>query len=209
MEEKRIEKTSLNIAIIPPKDILEEAIEMSEMISRQIKSEFILASERLIPHITVYQAEYPKSNADSVKDVVRKLSARRSFEIFLDEISIFYDTFIFWRCKVSEDLLELQRKAVMLANPLREGIVSLQLKNVEELSKDDRYDVENFGSLLIGPRYIPHITVTRTERGNDEKRIHKILGISKKRSFVASSLALGSLGPHGTVTDTIECFSFK
>lgn len=201
---------ALNIAILPSDEIVNEAIVMSKRIANEVGSRFILNSSSLIPHITVYQALYPSKNMNKLRNIARDLSLEQElFEIKLDVISVSYGTFLFWNCEKSLILQKLQAKAVRLANPLREGLIPSSLSDVGGLSEGDRYDVEHFGSLLIGSRYEPHITITCLNKEEDKEKALEILGGSNRLSFKPKSLILGYLGEHGTVTGIAEDFSFK
>lgn len=200
----------LNIAIIPPENVTSQALAMSRKIAGEIGSRFVLNSNFLIPHITVYQARYPIENMDKLKEITKNLSLEQEiFEIELNAITISHETFLFWNCEKSLILQNLQKKAVELANPLREGLIPASLSSVTGLSEGDRYDVKHYGALLIGPRYRPHITITRLNKGEDAKKTIKVLGSSKNILFKPKGLILGYLGEHGTVTGIIENFSFK
>lgn len=209
MKEAEVLSTTLNIAILPSDDIAIEAIAMSKKIANEVGSEFILDQDRFIPHITIYQAQYPNKNIEMLKKLVQDLSSGKSFEINLDAVTISYETFLFWKCEKTDILRELQAKAIETANPLREGLIPAQLANVTGLSEGDKYDAKNFGALLIGPRYDPHITITRLKRKEDAEKAIGVLGSSKKLSFKPKALILGHLGQHGTVTGVIESFRFK
>ena len=204
-----MEKIALNIAILPSDEAITQVIEMSEKIAKEVGSRFVLNSSSLIPHITVYQAQYPSENMDEVKNIARDLSLdQKLFEIKLDVITVSYETFLFWNCERSLILRNLQKTAVELANPLREGLIPVSLSNVTGLSRGDQYDVKTFGALLIGPRYMPHITITRLNKKVDAKKAMEILSGSKKLSFKPKGLILGYLGEHGTVLKIIENFPF-
>lgn len=207
---KKMKTEILNIAILPTDEVSAGVMEMSKEIANEVGSRFILNPNSLIPHITVYQARYPSENVDKLRNITKALSLERElFEIQLDAISVSHETFLFWNCKKSQILQNLQRKAVELANPLREGLIPDSLSDVSGLSDGDRYDVEHFGALLIGPRYQPHITITRLNKEEDAKKAIKVLSGSKKISFKPSGLILGYLGEHGTVTGIIENFRFR
>lgn len=200
----------LNIAILPSDEITAQAIVMSGKIAKEVGSRFVLNSNSLIPHITVYQAQYPSKNTDKVKDIARNLSLEQElFEIKFEGIIVSHGTFLFWKCERSSILQELQKKAVELANPLRKGLIPDSLADVRGLSKGDKYDVKHFGALLIGPRYEPHITITRLNREEDAEKAIKVLSGSNNISFKPKGLILGYLGDHGTVTGIVESFSFK
>lgn len=205
-----MQATTLNIAILPSDEVIAQAIEMSEKIAKEVGSMFILNSDTLIPHTTVYQAQYPSKNVDKLKSITKTLSlGQELFKINLDAITVSHETFLFWNCEKSLILQSLQGKAVELANPLREGLIPSSLVDIEDLSEGDRYDVKHFGALLIGPRYEPHITITRLKRKEDAEKAIKILDTSKKLSFKPKALILGYLGEHGTVTGIAENFRFK
>ncbi|MBI2043128.1 hypothetical protein HYT25_01950 [Candidatus Pacearchaeota archaeon] len=66
--------TSLNIAVIPPLEIRNKAIEFSEGVSLKFLSEFVLNNEDKIPHISLYQAGFPLRNIGKIEDAVREVS---------------------------------------------------------------------------------------------------------------------------------------
>lgn len=201
---------TLNIAILPSDEIVSQAIAMSKKIADEVGSRFILNLNTLIPHVTIYQAQYPSENIDKVKNIVRDLSLKQElFEIKFEGITVSHGTFLFWKCERSSILQKLQKKAVELANPLRKGLVPDSLADVRGLSEGDKYDVKHFGTLLIGPRYEPHITITRLNKEEDAKKAIKVLSGSKNISFKPKSLILGYLGDHGAVTGIVKNFRFK
>lgn len=209
MKETEMLSTTLNIAILPSDDIIAEAVEMSRKVAKEIECEFILDQGNFIPHVTVYQAQYPNKNLEILKKLVQDLSMRESFEININGIAISHETFVFWKCDKIDLLRQLQAKAVEIVNPLREGLVPEQLFKVKGLTEGDKYDAKTYGALLIGPRYEPHITVTRLKRKEDAEKAIRILGSSSKVSFMPKALILGYLGEHGTVTEIAESFRFK
>ncbi|MBI4096237.1 MAG: 2'-5' RNA ligase family protein [Candidatus Levybacteria bacterium] len=205
-----MQTTTLNIAILPSDEVISQAIAMSKKIASEIESRFVLNLNTLIPHITVYQARYPNKNMDKLRSVARSLSLERElFEIKLNAITVSHETFLFWNCRKNLILQNLQRKVVELANPLREGLVPDSLADVCSLSEGDRYDVKHFGALLIGPRYQPHITITRLSKKEDAEKATKVLSGYKKLSFKPKDLILGYLGEHGTVSGIVENFRFR
>lgn len=201
---------ALNIAILPSDEVIAQVIGMSKKIADEVGSRFILNLHTLIPHITIYQAQYPGKSVDKLKSIAKILSLEQElFEIKLDVITVSHGTFLFWNCQKSVILQNLQEKAVELANPLREGLIPTSLVDVTGLSEGDKYDVKHFGALLIGPRYEPHMTITRLNKEEDAEKAIKILSGSKKLSFKPKELILGYLGGHGTVTGIVENFRFR
>jgi len=205
-----MKKVTLNIAILPSDEVIIQAIAMSRKIADEIGSRFILNSNSLIPHITVYQTQYPRKNIDKLKNITKALSLEQElFKIKLEAINVSYKTFLSWDCEKSPILQNLQKKAVELANPLREGLIPASLADMSSLSEEDKYDAKHYGALLIGFRYRPHITITRLNREEDAGKAIQILDYSKKFSFKPKSLILGYLGDHGTVTEIIREYRFE
>lgn len=203
--------TTLNIAILPSDEIARQVVAMSKKINKEIGSKFVLNSKTLIPHITVYQAQYPNKNIEKLKNITRNLALEQElFKIELNAICVSYETFLFWECEKSPLLSSLQKEAVKLANPLREGLIPDQLTSMNiNLSKGDAYDIGHYGALLIGSRYKPHITITRLTTESDGEKAVKALASSQKLSFKPKALILGYLGEHGTATGIVEKFSFR
>ena len=209
MKETEAKVVTLNIAILPSDEVAVQAIAMSKKIAEEVGSRFILNFDNLIPHITVYQAQYPSRNIDNLRSIARNLSLKQElFEIRLDVITVSYGTFLSWNCERTRILQNLQSEAVELANPLREGLIPQSLTDVKNLSGGDQYDVKMFGALLVGPRYTPHITITRLNKETDAQKAIEVLSGSENLSFKPKGLILGYLGEHGTVTGIVENFRF-
>jgi 2'-5' RNA ligase len=201
---------TLNIAILPSEKIIEQAIKMSQKVSDEVGSRFTLKQKTLIPHITVYQAQYPSKNIDRLKNIVEDFALKTElFDIKLNQIAVSHGTFLFWNCEKSPILQDLHEKVVKLANPLREGLVPSQLADRENLSPGDEYDIKTFGAMLIGPRYKPHITIARLSKDNDVQNAVRVLDGSKEESFKPRALFLGYLGEHGTVVKIIKKYRFS
>jgi len=197
---------SLNIAILPDENTQREAIEMSEKIAQSVSSEFVLDGKNFYPHISVYQAHYPLKNLEKLKKAVALLATSTPASIHLQSFDIAYGVWTFWNCVDDGRLIKLHNTAVKAANPLREGLIMPQLADRPGLSADDKSDIQSYGSLLIGPRYRPHITLTRLSSESDESRVRELLGQEKAVRFKPRSLILGYLGDHGTVIGIIEEF---
>ena len=92
---------------------------------------------------------------------------------------------------------------------MREGLIPSQLAYITNLSPGDEYDINNFGALLIGPRYQPHVTITRLKKEEDAEKVIENFGKFKKSSFSAKGLILGYLGKDGTVIGILNRYNFK
>ena len=205
----KVTAVSLNIAIIPDEEAQDLAIEMSRKINEKLGSHFTLNKKDLLPHITVYQAHFPKENAERVKNGVAKaISQIEPLIVDMDGFSISHETFLFWRCVKSERLLRLQEDVIRQTNHLRNGLILPMLSNVGNVSGEDKFDIQNYGSLLIGPHYDPHITIARIKNKDDGKNSLVLLR-KQKLSFEVRELIIGYPGDHGTVNGIIEKIPLK
>lgn len=199
------DEISLNIAILPDSERRNKAIELSKKLASKVPSYFVLDGEHFHPHFTVYQAHYPVRNLEKLKIALYEIARRlKDLEITMTDFKVSHETFVFWSCLKTEDLISAQKEAIGIANPLREGLILPQLKDGRVESEGDKEDIRNYGSLLIGPRYEPHITITRIKNPKDSDKVLEILGEAKRETFRPESLVLAYLGDHGTVTKIIE-----
>ncbi len=202
-----MEKTavSLNIAILPDATVRNQAIILSEHITKKIATHFTLNTNTLLPHVTIYQARFPKQNLKKVVQKAKEIARLvQPFTIELNLLSVEYETFFFWHCKKIDQLLKLHKDIVDATNKLREGLVLSHLAGVTGLSEEDRKDIQMYGALLIGPRYRPHITLTRLLNSTDSEKALHIIGKKKKMQFLVKNVIVGYLGDHGTVNGIVE-----
>ena len=144
-----MQTATLNIAILPSDEVIAQAIAMSERIAKEVGSRFILNLSTLIPHITIYQAQYPSKNIEMVKNIARSLALEQElFEIDLNVITVSHGTFLFWSCERTKILQSLQVKTVERANPVRRGLIPKSLADVKNLSEGDRYDIKHYGAFV-------------------------------------------------------------
>jgi 2'-5' RNA ligase len=202
---KEQEAISLNIAILPDAYRKEKAIGLSRRVTSEVPSYFTLDGENLHPHFTVYQAHYPLKNLEKLKEAVHEIAGRlRGLEMTMDSFRISHETFVFWACEKTDELVRAQTETIRIVNALREELIMPQLKDRGNLSEGDKEDIQNYGSLLIGPRYDPHITITRIRNPEDGNRVLGVLGEANRETFKPDSLVLAHLGEHGTLTKIVE-----
>lgn len=195
----------LNIAIIPSARIQDEAIRLSELLSRNFDTHFALNTQDLFPHITISQARYPERNLGRVIDVVRNTATEfKPFMIRLNPFDVRLGQFVFWNAERTQELVAFHQKVVDGTNPLREGLVIEHVAAMEDLSPEDSSDREKYGALLIGPHYQPHITLTRLKQNTPVSEVARVIGKGKQDQFNVAKIVVGYLGNHGTVNGIIE-----
>ena len=198
---------ALNIIYLPDEQTRNKAIELSQKLATELFTEFVLNPQNPLPHITIYQALFPTKNLEKIKEFIKDLSSDiKAFEIEMNGFWVnVVRGFVWWNCVKIDQLVKIHLETLEKLNPLREGLVSEGLKTYPG-TDDDKNDIENYGSLLVGKRYTPHITITGLKNADNDKKVLEILG-NQTNSFRAKSISIGYLGNHGTVTEIIESFS--
>ncbi len=197
---------SLNIVLLPDVPTQEIAINLSNKLANRFPTEFTLNQSNLLPHITLYQAEFPKENLEKIKSVISEISSQiKPFKITLSNFS-FLSTFIFWNFGNKEKIQKLHEKIVSELNPLRNNLIMKDLLNVNEIYPGARADVQKFGSLLIGKNYLPHLTISCLKNENDRKEALKLLDSQEEITYEVKTIYLGKLGKFGTVSRLLDTF---
>lgn len=197
---------SYNVVLLPPRDLWQESIRISRMVSQEMAVEFVLDGKSKFPHVTLYQLEIPNKN---LKKTLMRLNI-----IFREQPKLpltfakmsHHGPSIVWGCKKTPPLYSLHRTVINELNYLREGlIVSDFLKLAPALPSQENI-VKDFGWKGVLNYYDPHITLTRVKK---ESNIEKVLRLPKVKpvSEIFDKSALGKLSDFGTVVDLIEEFN--
>ncbi|MCL4364513.1 2'-5' RNA ligase family protein [Patescibacteria group bacterium] len=193
---------SFNVVLLPDAANGEAAIRASKTIAKVLPVEFILGNF-FLPHVTVYQAEFPKRNLKEINNSLRLISKTvKPFNVILDRYS-FLGNFIFWRVKKTASIINLHQMVLSRLNPLREGIVNKSLLAIDnDVYPGDKDDVRRYGSLLVGKNYLPHLTISCLKNRTD---IRKSLNLLKEQKAIIKidQIHLGLLREFGTVREIV------
>lgn len=200
------ESASLNIVYLPDEQTRNKAIELSQKVASKLSTEFILG-QGAIPHITIYQAEFPNKNITKVKEAIKEFASQTA--PFGIEMGPFWinavRNFVWWNCIKTNQLSKIHWGLMKKINPLREGLVPDSLK-AYKVTEQDKMEIENYGALFMGKRYTPHLTVSGLKNPSEEKEAFEVLGMEEHSTFIVDKISLGYLGRFGTVTGIIEEF---
>lgn len=199
-------EVELNIVLLPEDKIRDVAIDISRKVHDTVETDFILDGKTKFPHITVYQARFPEKNMASISATLKTIAGKITpFEVSLGKFSSFGE-FIFWDADVTNELMYLHRSVLYLVNPLREGLI---LKGLQDGKWDMglTYNIQNYGSLLVGSSYQPHITIAHPTHKEDVKKTVVDLR-PRVAKFTANKMCIGLLGDYGTVTKILEEYPF-
>lgn len=200
-------EVELNIVILPPREIREAAIEMSRKLKEGFQTELTLNGLNSLPHMTLYQARFPENALEAVSAYLREIARKTSpFEVSLGGMSSFYRS-VWWDVQPSSDITHLSKSIIYQLNPLREGLTVGFWKG-GKWNMSETFSIENYGSVVIGDSFRPHVTITTLR---DQRDVRPALDSMRPKvvKFVSESMHLALLGDMGRVTQVLEEFPFK
>lgn len=202
----------INVAFGLPKEVFQEAVGLSNEVSNEGTTIFILDGVEFYPHITIYSPEYPRKNVDNVlstvKEVVQTLSPVK-FEFEKVKGSQGYVGIGF---KLTEVIKDMHKLIVDRLNPLREGHLREKYKEGSDyhidFSEEQKMNIKQYGYSNAMSLYTPHLTIIRFQDENLAKRVINNLNWSIS-SFVNDKLAVYSMGKHGTCRKLLKEFKMN
>lgn len=198
--------TSLNIVLLPNEKTYNLAIELSNELSKKVRTNFILNGKDLIPHLTIYQAEFPDENKSKVlEEVYNIVKNLHPFTLDMGGFSSTPEGNIWWNSIFTEPMATLQKESIKKCNHLRNNLIIPGLENLIEKGEDYKNEITKYGSLWLYDRYVPHISLTSVEQKHIDLALQH-LNFEKKISFKSEKIAVGKLGKNGTVTSIIKEF---
>lgn len=207
-----MEKQFLNVVVRPSEEIRQQTIQWSRDIAKNFKCNYTLDDKTCFVHLTIYQAEYPTKNRNSVEKELAELA--RCIKPFTVNFAAFmpYIGFVFYNATLpNPPLLQLHQLLVKKLDPLREGAINkmfesmLKLKEVPEAKKRK---IITFGSPNVHDTYNPHITITRLTQQKEATDAIQLLKF-KPFHFTAQELYLAECGDDGRCPRFLTSFPFQ
>ena len=161
-QEIATESLLLNVAIIPPDRVTDEAIELSEK-AYALGGLFELNRTTRFPHVTIFMARFSRSEIDAVRGILATMVPT------LEEQALSHCGYHVSENKYYEisyvKTSGLERTQGMIARELRELRYAPGNPVIEdyfgEYSGDTKESAEKWGYDLFGHQYRPHLTLTR------------------------------------------------
>jgi hypothetical protein len=196
----------LNIAIVPRQDISNQAIDLSHSIESW-GTYFTLSENSPIPHISIYKAEFPIPNISEIERRMRnyvknlkRFSIEPVAEVYRKEDRDFVEV----QYVPSISLSRLQTDIVKLLNPLRDGLIRIKDKDrLEQLSKEEQENLQNWGDRTVSSQFRPHLTLSRLKDPNSMSPSNLP---QKDFSFEVNKIGIFELGDHGTCIKQIGVY---
>jgi hypothetical protein len=195
-----------NIVLYPPMDVRRRSVKISKKLHQQC-SLFIVDDKSLIPHVTLYQVAFAKKDIKRVITVLKQIaSTTTAFFLKSSAYANGRTGFVNIGFKKSSYLRILQQTVVTRVNGTLYGNIKAPGTLPKGINKAMRTSYRSYGYCHVGRSYYPHITFTKF----DVFRPTAFSDIPlKKFSFKADTIALCSLGEHGTCTKLIKRFPMR
>ncbi len=207
------EGLSLNVIILPDENTSLRARNLAKVLGEKYENYYTLYDQKYVPHATIYQAQYPQKNLDSVKDALGNLAAgTKSFQVQIAEYEV-HHTYVWWNFAPNQYLSELHRLTLNKLNPLREGLFLPHLTPIgyatgEKFTEDEAENVRKYGAVVVDKLFKPHITLARLKVEPSTKILYELLP-KTETTFQVSEICLGRMGDHGTVIEITDRFKFS
>lgn len=200
----------LNIVLFPDEKTRQTVIGWSNDLSQKFDTYFVLDGINFNPHITLYQARYPVKNQSEIFDKLRNLVDKTdSFTVTMTRLSEHWG-FIFADVEVSPQLRTIHDSVVDSLNELREGEIASTVKELTDLTKEQKDAVDKYGYIYAKDTFtVPHITLTRLKDPKQADKALRSLETLSPFSFVARTLAIAPTAEHGTCPQPIKTFYIK
>lgn len=202
----------LNIILLPPENVIKEAINLSKEFSNIGNSDFVLSAKENIPHITMYQTEFPTKNLQKVIEVTKHISKELNpIELNFEDFSIEKDYGIWVNFYLSDDLQNLHTQVLELIDPLRDGHIRTKFSTesfLKEHNKKEQEIANKYSSPYVAKNFRPHITLG----GFKEKKAREDCLKKAKwniETFNVNTFAVAYSGPKGVCKEIIEKFDFR
>ena len=192
---------SCNVVIIPPEEIRQAAIEISQRIGAH-GSHMTLDASCAIPHITVHQFAFPAYNLLGVKEAIaRAVWGKKPFELTMGKISEYPGNAVFWEVNIVDMLMGIHNQLVKDVNDMRDGhITELHpacLTGQVDIGAQRRKNLAKWGNPLTLDTFLPHITLSVLSDSRLMSTAMEIAAELQGMTFTVKAIYLATLGECG------------
>lgn len=221
-QQKSDETQALNIIILPDEYASCKAVELAAFLEKKFEMDFSLADRHFVPHMTIYQACYPKQNYEKIKSCLSSLVKDvKPFELKLRTYAVLGGSFPSWMiASKSNNLHDLHMNVVKSLNGLRERLLLPHIKPDasgsvfgSDFTKEERENTKKYGFTAVDRLYNPHITLGKTKHPISAEYLSKVLPAAEA-NFSVAEICIGRMENtptgtfYGTVLEILDRFKF-
>lgn len=184
-------------------------IALSREINRRVPTKVVLNNDDALPHLTLHEARLPAKNIGRAVDAISKIAeGQEQIPILFNSKSVVAGT-IFIEAEISPQLKMLHLALTDELNFLREGLYNTGELELPGITERMRNNLLEYGSLLVGDDFKPHVTVARPV---DSSRCLEALSLLPEEinlKDTATDLFLVEMGRDGTCGKVISSSVFR
>lgn len=207
-----MDKLQLNIALSFNEEDREFFRSTAKMYASDREVEFLVGEEPYIPHVTLYQNQFPNKNIGEVQASLDEICKQH------DTLTVFFlrpvvqGTSVWLQFAVSPELINLQRRVRVSIQELREDLIEEKFspdnENYQEFSLARQKDVDEFGHPYYGNFYDPHVTLIRFVDVDDAYSVLRNFQVTKD-VFEVNAINMFEGGEHGTCKRVISTHNLR
>ena len=182
-----------DVVIIPPLNIREYAIQISQQIGGKGKGEFVLGRNRFIPHISLYHIPVKKRQITEFKKTLKKIiSESKKGNLNLKNLKAPKEGSLWIEVNRPQWLVNLHQKIVEETLVFSDPEFNAKKVWGSTYNAIQKNLIHEYGSPYVGRYFQPHITLTILK--DKESNWKKVVFQPKK--FRVSSVSVYQLGPY-------------
>ena len=185
-----------NVVIMPNQSVSSQAKRVSELISRERTTSFVLDDTTHIPHFSLYHFSAEEVLIPKIIEELEEI-ARTCTSFFLQSrgYELLDGQWLMMMYEQNEALLHLHERTLEGIAPLR-APGYIQTEEWSDMSLARKENLERYGWSEARSLYQPHITLTRLESATSRELL---LALPQDDfAFQAEKIALYELGQYGT-----------
>lgn len=197
MTKIKLYKNYLDIVILPPPVICDDAIFFSKELAKRFNGKFILGKRRFLPHISLYHVPIRNNNIPRVRKVLKEIVYHTEF----GELSVKLEKTPAWGMiwlGVNNPpwLKRLHKKIVKAIEKFRDKRFRVEKTWGGKFSKLHYKNIQSYGSPFIGNAFYPHITLTSLKHEITAREIAEFIKSArfKPKQFKINSIFACRLG---------------
>lgn len=144
------------IVLLLPKQYQSQAQKMTNEIAHQSKGAATFTNQY---HISLFQGRFAINKVPELVADLKKQNFKKLRVTLGDKVEPRNNLYINWMPKPNDDLNELHKKIVKIANPYRLGVLARFMERYGELDAKGRNQVVEYGMSGVMEDYQPHVTL--------------------------------------------------
>ena len=199
----------LNVCLIPPKNISQHAISLSQQFSKKYETQFTLDNKHYIPHISLYHFPIPKHNLKILTSTLEEI-ANSHQSLILETTTLSTRNYLWWNINKTHQLEKLHTDLLKKINPLRENLQRIKIDNSDQgFTNQQKMYIKKYAYPLVESEFVPHITITGFKDQHTKHTLNIISRPDKNFTFSINKLTLGTIGAFGNLPKIIKEFRLK